>query len=105
LARPDRAAQSGLVPGGPAAAVADEFAGRRIRNVLLGPIRAEDVIRACMGMEEQAAAGHLRPAYDPLLDAHIGLLVYWGARCRTLEDPSHGRWDYWIKVTDASGLR
>ena len=29
----------------------------------------------------------------------------WGARCRTFEDPSHGRWYYWIKVTDASGLR
>lgn len=29
----------------------------------------------------------------------------WGARCRTLKDPSHGRWYYWVKVTDAQGLR
>jgi hypothetical protein len=58
-------------PGGPANAVADEFAGRRVRNVLMEPIRAEDVTRACMGLEEQAAAGHLRHAHDPLLDQHI----------------------------------
>jgi integrase len=29
----------------------------------------------------------------------------WGARCHRLEDPSHGRWYYWIKVTAADGLR
>jgi hypothetical protein len=57
--------------GGPAAAVADEWAGRRVSNVLMEPIRAEDVVRACMGMEEQAAAGHLRHPHDPLLDLHI----------------------------------
>lgn len=58
-------------PGGPAAAVADEWAGRRLANVLMEPIRAEDVVRACMGLEEQAAAGHIRHAHDPLLDAQI----------------------------------
>lgn len=58
-------------PGGPASAVADEFAGRRVRNVLMEEIRAEDVVRACMGMEEQAAAGHLRHTHDPLLDLHV----------------------------------
>ena len=58
-------------PGGPAAAVADEWAGRRVANVLMEPVRAEDVVRACMGLEEQAAAGHLRHAHDPLLDANI----------------------------------
>jgi phage terminase large subunit-like protein len=57
--------------GGPAAAVADEFAGKRIKNVLLEPIRAEDVVRACMGLEEQAAAGHVRHAHDPLQDQHV----------------------------------
>lgn len=58
-------------PGGPAAAVADEFASRRVANVLMEPIRAEDVVRACMGLEEQAAAGHLRHTHDPLTDAHV----------------------------------
>jgi integrase len=29
----------------------------------------------------------------------------WGAQCHMLEDPSHGSWYYWIKVTDAAGLR
>lgn len=58
-------------PGGPAAAVADEFASRRVRNVLMEPIRAEDVVRACMGLEEQAAAGHLRHTHDPLADLHV----------------------------------
>lgn len=29
----------------------------------------------------------------------------WGARCHMLEEPSHGSWYYWIKVTDADGLR
>lgn len=58
-------------PGGPAAAVADEFHGRRIRNVLLEPIRADDVVRACMGLEELAAAGAVRHTHDPLLDAHV----------------------------------
>lgn len=58
-------------PGGPAAAVADEFARRRVSNVLMEPIRAEDVVRACMGLEEQAAAGHLRHTHDPLLDLHV----------------------------------
>jgi len=58
-------------PGGPAAAVADSFTGKYLRNVLIEPIRAEDVVRACMGMEEQAAAGHLRHAHDPLGDLHV----------------------------------
>lgn len=58
-------------PGGPAAAVADEWSGHRVSNVIMEPIRAEDVVRACMGMEEQAAAGHLRHAHDPLLDLHV----------------------------------
>ena len=58
-------------PGGPAAAVADEWSGRRLSNVLMEPIRAEDVVRACMGLEEQAAAGHIRHAHDPLLDLHV----------------------------------
>ena len=57
--------------GGPASAVADEFAGRRVRNALLEPIRAEDVVRACMGLEELVAAGHLRHTHDPLLDLHV----------------------------------
>jgi hypothetical protein len=57
--------------GGPASAVADEFHGRRLRNVLLEPIRAEDVVRACMGLEEQAAAGHVRHPNDPLLNLHV----------------------------------
>lgn len=58
-------------PGGPAAAVADEWSGRRLANVLMEPIRAEDVVRACMGLEEQAAAVHLRHPHDPLLDAQV----------------------------------
>jgi hypothetical protein len=58
-------------PGGPAAAVADEWSGRRVRNVLMEPIHAEDVVRACMGLEEQVAAGHIRHARDPLLDLHV----------------------------------
>lgn len=58
-------------PGGPAAAVADEWGGKRVSNVLMEPIRAEDVVRACMALEEQAAAGHLRHAHDPLLDAQV----------------------------------
>jgi len=58
-------------PGGPAAAVADEFAGKRVRNVLMEPLRAEDVVRACMGLEEQAAARHLRHTHDPLLSLHV----------------------------------
>jgi hypothetical protein len=58
-------------PGGPAAAVADEWNGRRVSNVLMEPIRAEDVVRACMGLEEQAAAEHLRHTHDPLLAAHV----------------------------------
>lgn len=58
-------------PGGPAAAVADSFPSKYLKGVLIEPIRAEDVVRACMGMEEQAAAGHLRHAHDPLLDLHI----------------------------------
>lgn len=28
-----------------------------------------------------------------------------GAQCHMLDDPSHGRWYYWIKVTGADGLR
>ena len=61
----------GWIAGGPAAGVADEFATKRIRNVQLEPIRAEDVVRACMGFEEQVAAGHFRHAHDPLLDAQV----------------------------------
>lgn len=57
--------------GGPGAAVADEWPSRRVANVLMEPIRAEDILRACMGLEEQAAAGHLRHANDPLLNLHI----------------------------------
>lgn len=57
--------------GGPASAVADEWDGRRIRNVLMEPIRAEDVVRAAMGLEELVAAGHLRHASDPLLNLHV----------------------------------
>lgn len=57
--------------GGPAAAVADEWAGRRLRNVLLEPIRAEDVMKAVMGFEELSAAGQLRHPHDPLLDLHV----------------------------------
>jgi hypothetical protein len=57
--------------GGPAAAVADQFPSKRIGTVRLEPIRAEDVVRACMGLEEQAAAGQLRHAHDPLLNAHV----------------------------------
>lgn len=58
-------------PGGPAAAVADEWVGKRLKNVIMEPIRAEDVVRSCMALEEQAAAGHLRHVHDPLLDLHI----------------------------------
>lgn len=58
-------------PGGPAAAIADNFHGKYLRNVLIEPIRNEDVVRACMGMEEQTAAGHVRHAHDPLLNAHV----------------------------------
>jgi hypothetical protein len=58
-------------PGGPAAAVADEWRGRRVSNVLMEEIRAEDVVRACMGLEEQAAAGHIRHSHDPLGDLHV----------------------------------
>jgi hypothetical protein len=59
------------LPGGPAAAVADEWNGRRVSNVLMEEIRAEDVVRACMGLEEQASAGHVRHPRDPLLDLHV----------------------------------
>ncbi|MET8150242.1 terminase [Actinoplanes sp. NPDC049668] len=59
------------MPGGPAAAVADQWPGRRLGNVLLEEVRAEEVVRACMGLEEQAAAGHLRHVFDPLLDLHV----------------------------------
>jgi hypothetical protein len=58
-------------PGGPAAAVADQWSSRRVANVLMEEIRAEDTVRACMGMEEQAAARHLRHAHDPLADLQI----------------------------------
>ncbi len=27
-----------------------------------------------------------------------------GVQCHMLDDPSHGRWYYWIKVTHADGL-
>jgi phage terminase large subunit-like protein len=57
--------------GGPAAAVADEFHARRLRNVLVEVVRAEDIMKAVMGFEEQAAAGHLRHAHDPLLNQHV----------------------------------
>lgn len=58
-------------PGGPAAAVADQWRGRRVSNVIMEEIRAEDVVRACMGMEEQAVAQHLQHAHDPLLDKQL----------------------------------
>ena len=61
----------GWIAGGPAAGVADEFTGKRIRNVQYEAIRAEDVVRACMGFEEQVAAGHFRHAHDPLLDEQV----------------------------------
>ena len=35
------------------------------------PGLSEDVVRACMGLEEQATAGHLRHSHDPLLDLHV----------------------------------
>lgn len=57
--------------GGPSAAVADEWAGKRVSNVIMEEIRAEDVVRACMGMEEQAAAVHIQHPRDPLLDAQV----------------------------------
>lgn len=56
--------------GGPAAAVADSW-GERLAGVRLEAIRAEDVVRACMGLEEQAAAGDLRHAHDPLLNKQM----------------------------------
>jgi phage terminase large subunit-like protein len=58
-------------PGGPAAAVADQWRKKTLANVRLEPIRAEDVVRACMGLEEMASAGHLRHAHDPLLDGQV----------------------------------
>lgn len=58
-------------PGGPAAAVADQWVGKRVSNVLMEAIRAEDVVRACMALEEQASAVHLLHTRDPLLDLHI----------------------------------
>lgn len=58
-------------PGGPAAAVADEWSGKRVSNVIMEEIRAEDVVRACMALEEQAAAHHLQHAHDPLADEHV----------------------------------
>jgi hypothetical protein len=58
-------------PGGPAAAVADEWSGRRVSGVLMEPIRAEDVVRACMGLEEQATARHLQHTHDPLAELHV----------------------------------
>lgn len=61
----------GWIAGGPAQSVADEFATKRIRNVQLEPIRAEDVVRACMGFEEQVAAGQFRHTHDPLLDGQV----------------------------------
>jgi phage terminase large subunit-like protein len=61
----------GWIAGGPAQSVADEFATKRIRNVLLEPIRAEDVVRACMGLEEQVAAGQFRHAHDPLMNEQV----------------------------------
>lgn len=57
--------------GGPAAAVADEWNGKRIEGALLEAIRAEDVVRACMGLEEQVSAGQVHHFHDPLLDQHV----------------------------------
>lgn len=57
--------------GGPAAAVADEWNGKRVANVIMEEIRAEHVVRACMGLEEQAAAVHLQHGRDPLGDEHV----------------------------------
>jgi phage terminase large subunit-like protein len=68
-------------PGGPAAAVADQWPGKRIKypgaggrpggSVKMEAIRAEDVVRACMGLEEQAAARHIQHTHDPLMDAQV----------------------------------
>jgi hypothetical protein len=61
----------GAFAGGPAQSVADEFATKRIGNVKFEFIRAEDVVRACMGFEEIVSAGHFRHTHDPLLDAQV----------------------------------
>jgi hypothetical protein len=58
-------------PGGPAAAVAAEWPNKRLSNVRIEAIRAEDVVKACMGLEEQAAANALRHAHDPLADLQV----------------------------------
>jgi hypothetical protein len=59
------------IAGGPAAAVADEWSGRRVSNVLMEPLRPEDTKRAVMGLEEQVTAGHVRHTFDPLAEAQI----------------------------------
>jgi len=61
----------GAFAGGPAQSVGDEFAAKRIRNVKFEWIRAEDTTKACMGLEEQIAAGHFRHNRDPLLDTQV----------------------------------
>lgn len=68
-------------PGGPAAAVADQWPGKRLKypaapgrpggSVRMEAIRAEDVVRACMGLEEQVSAGHVRHTHDPLMDTQV----------------------------------
>lgn len=57
--------------GGPSAAVADEWNGRRVSGVIMEEIRAEDVVRACMALEEQATAGQLQHTHDPLAEHQI----------------------------------
>jgi hypothetical protein len=58
-------------PGGPAAAVADQWRKKWLGRTRLEALRAEDVVRACMGLEEMAAAAHVQHAHDPLLDGQV----------------------------------
>ncbi|KUL22348.1 hypothetical protein [Actinoplanes awajinensis] len=61
--------------GGPAAAIAAELQQRSgwPAGVRLEMLASEDVVRACMGLEEQAAARQLQHPFDPLLDKHVAL--------------------------------
>jgi hypothetical protein len=58
-------------PGGPAAAVAAAWPGKRVANVRIEELRSEDVVKACMGLEEQAAARALRHSHDPLTERQV----------------------------------
>ncbi len=62
-----------LQESGPAAAVVADLGHRAgwPSRVRLEALTAADVVRACMGLEEQAAAGQVRHAFDPLLDQHV----------------------------------